>query len=94
MAAVAETHYVDIAPYHDGGPIGTVAGIHLAASLPNFFIQQVPQPLAARDRGMRMELTSGDRESAHDGFTSLLNRPGLGIDVDEKAMAKYSEETI
>ena len=94
MAAVAETHYVDVAPYHDGGPIGTVAGIHLAASLPNFFIQQVPQPSAARDRDMRMELTSGDRESAHDGFAGLLNRPGLGIDVDEKALAKYSEETI
>src|SRR5205085_5266229 len=94
MAAVAETHYVDIAPYHDGGPIGTVAGIHLAASLPNSFIQQIPQPLAARDRGMRMELASVDREPAQDGFTSLLNRPGLGIDVDEKAMAKYSEETI
>jgi galactonate dehydratase len=94
MAAVAETHYVDIAPYHDGGPIGTVAGIHLAASLPNFFIQQVPQPLAAQDRDMRMELTSGDRESAQEGFAGLLNRPGLGIDVDEKALGKYSEETI
>jgi galactonate dehydratase len=94
MAAVAETHYVDIAPYHDGGPIGTVAGIHLAASLPNFFIQQVPQPVAARDRDMRMELTSGDRESAQDGFAGLLNRPGLGIEVDEKALGKYSEETI
>jgi galactonate dehydratase len=94
MAAVAETHYVDIAPYHDGGPIGTVAGLHLAASLPNFFIQQVPQPVAARDRDMRMELTSGDRESAQDGFTGLLNRPGLGIEVDEKALGKYSEETI
>jgi galactonate dehydratase len=94
MAAVAETHYVDIAPYHDGGPIGTVAGIHLAASLPNFFIQQVPQPVAAQDRDMRMELTSGDRESAQDGFAGLLNRPGLGIEVDEKALGKYSEETI
>jgi galactonate dehydratase len=94
MAAVAETHYVDIAPYHDGGPIGTVAAIHLAASLPNFFIQQVPLPLAERDREMRMELTSGDRESARDGFAALLNRPGLGIDVDEKALGKYSEETL
>jgi galactonate dehydratase len=94
MAAVAETHYVDIAPYHDGGPIGTVAGIHLAASLPNFFIQQIPQPLAAPDRAMRAELTSGDRESAQRGFAPLLNRPGLGIEVNEKALDKYSEETV
>jgi galactonate dehydratase len=94
MAAIAETHYVDIAPYHDGGPIGTVAGIHLAASLPNFFIQQIPQPLAAQDRAMRAELTSGDHESPQDGFAQLLNRPGLGIEVDEKALDKYSEETV
>ena len=39
MAAIAETHYVAVAPYHDGGPIATAAGVHLAASLPNFFIQ-------------------------------------------------------
>ncbi|MGA2870023.1 MAG: SLC13 family permease, partial [Verrucomicrobiota bacterium] len=31
MAAIAETHYVAVAPYHDGGPIGTAAGIHLAS---------------------------------------------------------------
>ncbi len=94
MAAVAETHYVDIAPYHNGGPIGTVAAIHLAASLPNFFIQQVPQPAAAQDRAMRAELTSGDHESAHEGFAQLINRPGLGIEVNESALDKYSEETI
>jgi len=94
MAAVAETHYVDIAPYHDGGPIGTVAGIHLAASLPNSFIQQIPQPNAAEDRAMRAEITSGDHELAAGGFASLLNRPGLGIEVNEKALDKYSEETV
>ncbi len=94
MAAVAETHYVAIAPYHDGGPIGTLAAIHLAASLPNFFIQQVPQPLAEQDRAMRAEITSGQLESAKDGFAQLINQPGLGFTVNEKALDKYSEETI
>ena len=74
MAAVAETHYVAVGPYHDGGPIGTVAAIHLAASLPNFFAQQVPQPLAEQDRTMRTELTSGNREVAEDGFAPLVNQ--------------------
>jgi len=94
MAAVAETHYVAVGPYHDGGPIGTVAAIHLAASLPNFFAQQVPQPLAERDRAMRTELTSGNQETAADGFAPLVNEPGLGIRVNEQALAKYSEETL
>src|SRR5205807_1512827 len=53
MAAVAETHYVAVGPHHSGGPIGTVAAVHLAASLPNFFAQQVPRPAAEQDRAMR-----------------------------------------
>ena len=94
MAAVAETHYVAVGPYHNGGPINSVAAIHLAASLPNFFIQQIPQPSAERDRAMRAEIVSGNHESAVDGFAQLLNKPGLGIDVNEQALSKYSEEVI
>jgi galactonate dehydratase len=94
MAAVAEVDYVAIAPHHSGGPIGTVAGIHLGASLANFFIQQVPQPAAEQDRAMRAELVSGNYETAREGYAPLINRPGLGIEVNEQALAKYSEETI
>ena len=94
MAVVAEVHYVAVGPYHNGGPIGTASAIHLAASLPNFFIQQVPQPVAAQDRAMRAELTSGNREMAVDGFAQLINKPGLGFDVNEQALNKYSEEII
>ena len=66
----------------------------LAASLPNFFIQQIPQPAAAQDRAMRAELTSGNRETAIDGFLPLINKPGLGFDVNEQALNRYSEETV
>jgi galactonate dehydratase len=94
MAAIAETHYVAVAPYHDGGPIATAAGIHLAASLPNSFIQQIPFPAAERDRAMRAELTSGNQETAKDGFAPLPNRPGFGVEVDERALDRYSEERV
>ena len=76
MAAIAETHYVAVAPYHDGGPIATAAGIHLAASLPNFFIQQIPFPASERDAAMRAEITSGNQEAAKEGFAPLMNKPG------------------
>ena len=94
MAAVAETHYVAVGPYHNGGPVGTVAAIHLAASLPNFFIQQVPQSRAPEDRAMRAALTSGDQESAAEGFARLLNQPGLGCTVNERELDRYSEERV
>lgn len=94
MAAIAETHYVAVAPYHSGGPIGTLAGVHLAAALPNFFMQEVPMPAADRDAAMRAEITSGNKEVAEKGFAALLNRPGLGFEVSEKALDMYSEERI
>ena len=94
MAAIAETHYVAVAPYHDGGPIATAAGIHLAANLPNSFIQQIPFPGSQRDAAMRAELVSGNPEAVKDGFAPLVNKPGFGIDVNEKSLDRYSEEKV
>jgi galactonate dehydratase len=91
MAAIAETYYVAVGPTHDGGPIGTVAALHLAAALPNFFIQQIPFPEAEEDRRMRTELTGTPAETVHDGFAELPVGAGLGITVNEQALDKYKE---
>ncbi len=91
VAALAETYYVAVAPSHDGGPIGTAAALHLAASIPNFFIQQVPLPRAEEDRRMRQELADPAVEAVEDGFFRLPTGPGLGIQVNEQALEKYGE---
>lgn len=91
MAVMAETYYVAAGPAHDGGPIGTAAALHLAASIPNFFIQQIPYPEAEEDRRMRAELTMEPVEIVKDGYADLLTGPGLGITVNEKNLEKYKE---
>jgi galactonate dehydratase len=91
MAVIAETYYVAIGPTHDGGPIGTAAALHLAAALPNFFIQQIPLPEADEDRRMRLELTTAPVEVVTDGFAALPVGPGLGVTVNEQALEKYGE---
>jgi galactonate dehydratase len=91
ISALAETYYVAIAPFHDGGPIATAAALHLAASLPNFFIQQVPCPAADEDRRMRARLAGASLEVVKDGFLQLPRGPGLGITVDEAALNEYRE---
>ncbi|MCI0420322.1 MAG: hypothetical protein L0312_14040 [Acidobacteria bacterium] len=91
MAALAETYYVAVAPYHNGGPIATTAALHLAANLPNFFIQQIPLPVAEADRKMRAELTGVSVERVTDGFAALPTGAGLGITVSEDALEKYKE---
>jgi galactonate dehydratase len=94
VAALAETHYVGIAPFHNGGPIGSMAGIHLNASLIQAYAQQIPVPASDRDADMRAEITSGLKETGEKGFFALLNRPGLGFEVNEKALDASSEERI
>jgi galactonate dehydratase len=91
ISAVAETYYVAVAPFHDGGPIATVAALNLAASLPNFFIQQTPYAAAEEDRHMRARLGGDAAEKIQDGFLQLPKGPGLGINVNEAAFAEYRE---
>jgi galactonate dehydratase len=91
IAAIAETYYIAVAPHHDGGPIATAAALHLAASLPNFFIQQIPLPEAPEDQRMRAELTTRSIETLTDGYAALPTGPGLGLEVNQQALEKYQE---
>src|SRR3984957_14839703 len=72
LSAMAETYYVAVAPWHEGGAIAHAAALHAAASMPNFFIAQAP--------------LWGDGAVPKDGFFPLPTGPGLGIEVDEKTL--------
>jgi galactonate dehydratase len=89
IAVLAEAYYVAIAPHHDGGPVATAAAIHLAASVPNFFIQHVPLPRDPKDREMRSAIVSAGLETPRNGFLQIPTGPGLGIEVNEPALEKY-----
>ena len=94
IAALAETYYVTVAPHHEGGPVATAAAIHLAASLPNFFIQHIPFPGGELDQAMRSELLSQPVEEVKEGFLPLPSGPGLGVSVNEKALDKYKDSEL
>jgi galactonate dehydratase len=70
-AMIAETYYTAVAPFHAGGKVGAAAALHLAASIPNFFLMDLPPGTAA----------------VKDGFAELPAGPGLGVTVDEKEFA-------
>ncbi len=89
IAALGESYYVAVAPYHDGGPVATAAALHLAASIPNFFIQQIPA-VADADKLMRTAI-AGDIERIKDGFAELNPAPGLGLQINEKALDKFRD---
>lgn len=88
FAALAEVNYIAVAPYHEGGPIGTAAALHLAASLPNFFIQQFPVPEAEADRRFRADLAGAALEKVTEGYAALPTGPGLGLKVNVSMLGK------
>jgi len=77
IAGMAEAYYAAIAPHNPLGPISLAAGVQLAASIPNFLIQEqvslgegyLKQPFRVRD-----------------GYLDLPAGPGLGIELDEDAL--------
>ncbi len=88
-AAIAETYYIAICPYHRGGPIAAAAGTHISACLPNSFIQETPFSTNAADQRMRQRISGWD-ERPVDGFFPLLEGPGLGLQVDDAALAEFT----
>ena len=89
-AALAEAYYTALAPYHAGGPLATAAALQIAASTPNFVMQQVPLPPDDRDLAMREALAGKGLEVPVDGFLELPTGPGLGVEINEDAIAKYA----
>src|SRR6476469_2364687 len=78
IAGMAEAYYADVAPHNPLGPISLAAGVQLAASIPNFLCQE------------QVSLGEGYLKQpfrVRDGFLELPNGPGLGIELDDNAMA-------
>ena len=75
IAAMADAHYMAIAPHCPLGPIALAACVHFALSTPNFLIQE---------HGSLGEGYLKNPLTVKDGHVYLPEGPGLGIEVDEK----------
>jgi galactonate dehydratase len=84
IAGMAESYYAGIAPHCPLGPIAMAACIQLDASIPNFLIQE------------QGSLGVGYLKQpfvVKNGFIELPKGPGLGIELDEEALAdKITQE--
>jgi galactonate dehydratase len=78
IAGMAEAYYASIAPHNPLGPINLAAGVQLAASIPNFLCQE---QVTLGDGYLKKPFT------VRDGYLDLPTGPGLGIELDEHALA-------
>lgn len=77
IAAMAETHYMAIAPHCPLGPVALAACIQFALCTPNFLIQEHGN---LGDGYLKQPFT------VDKGYLSIPSGPGLGIEVDERAV--------
>jgi galactonate dehydratase len=78
IAGMAEAYYASIAPHNPLGPISLAAGVQLAASIPNFLIQE---QVSLGEGYLKQPFT------VRDGYLNLPTGPGLGVELDEDKMA-------
>ena len=89
IAALAEMHFVSVAPHNPWSWVNTVASLHLAAVTPNFLIQEVvsdPEP-------WKDEIVTERPELGADGSFRVPDRPGIGIDLDLDAAKRFPPVT-
>jgi galactonate dehydratase len=84
VAALAEAHYVVVAPHNPMGPVATAVNVHFCASTPNFVVLEYNPD----DRPPRRDLVQ-EPLVVKDGYIELPTAPGLGIELDEAAFQKY-----
>jgi galactonate dehydratase len=88
IAAIAEAHYVSVAPHNCSGPLATVINIHLCANIPNFLMLETFEDY---DVPWRADFTP-NAPRVKDGFYDVPCAPGWGVEVDEAAIRSHPED--
>ena len=85
IAAMAEAHHIMMAP-HSGslGPVAEYAALHLMAAIPNALIlERIEDDWDGRAR------TVIPHPVQKDGWLTVPDAPGLGVDIDEAFVAQF-----
>ncbi|MEA2597208.1 MAG: galactonate dehydratase [Thermomicrobiales bacterium] len=85
IAALAEMHFVAVAPHNPWSWVNTVASLHLDAVTPNFLIQEVitePEP-------WKDAIVVNPPVMDGEGYFSPPEAPGLGLELDLEAAKRF-----
>lgn len=92
IAAMAETYDVALAPHCPLGPIALAANIQVDAVSANFAIQEMSLGIHYNVGGQDLTSYTHNPEvwNVQGGYIDLLRGPGLGIEIDEEQVRKFS----
>jgi len=86
IASIADRQYVPVAMHNVSSPVGTMAGAHVAAAIPN----QLAVEFHSYDLDWWGELV--EEPVIEDGRIEIPERPGLGLTLDRDVLADHLVE--
>jgi L-alanine-DL-glutamate epimerase-like enolase superfamily enzyme len=89
VAEVAEMHHVNLTMHNISSPIGTMAGVHLCAAVPNILALEWH---AASIPFFDALVKSASGPMIENGKIRVPDAPGLGIELDEDVAYKYRKQ--
>ncbi len=93
VGAMAEPSGIKVAPHACEGPIGGMATLHVDAAMPNFLVQEICSGVELQQKEKIWEEWLGfPAMRMVNGYFPLPEKPGLGIELTEQALAKYPFE--
>ncbi len=90
IGALAEAHSVEMALHNPQSMVSTLASLHVDACTPNCVIQE----MAERRDPWLQDLFFGQGAVLKNGFAELPERPGLGVDLNEKVAAEHPYKPV
>jgi len=85
IANMAEIYYIPFAPHNVSSPIGTLASAHVCASVPNFLVLEFHW----LHRDYWTTIIKEKEDIIKDGFITIGDRPGIGVELDEEVGRQY-----
>jgi len=84
IAAIAEASHMGVAPHNPMGPVAGAVALHFDVATPNFVIQEEATGIVPWfDEVVDSPIVRKD------GYWQVPEAPGFGLEINEKAAAKY-----
>ena len=90
IANLAHLYYVPFAPHMVASYLGAMAAAHVCASVPNFMILE--WQIYYHKDPMWKEIVTFEGEFVEKGFIKVLDKPGIGVDINMEGMKKYAAQ--
>ena len=85
IAAMAEPYFIAASPHnYNSTVLGLAATVHASATMPNFIITEYFLPFVEFG-----DKVSPNQLKPKNGYIDLPTAPGLGVDIDERALAMH-----